>query len=80
MNSRLVIEICSIQQSQLSGEPACSDIVICCGAFTNMDSLCSSVDLIEETGQFKITDSSFDFDLCLLDATIINKLESLFKQ
>lgn len=34
------------------------------------------VDVIEETGQYNISRSSFDFDLCLLDQTTVRKLQN----
>lgn len=36
------------------------------------------VDIVESTGKFEVTDSTFDFDLCCLDSETIDKLrESL---
>uniref|UniRef100_A0A8C8RL81 MLLT3 super elongation complex subunit n=1 Tax=Pelusios castaneus TaxID=367368 RepID=A0A8C8RL81_9SAUR len=34
------------------------------------------VNLIEETGHFHITNTTFDFDLCSLDKTTVRKLQS----
>ncbi|MFT7806352.1 protein AF-9 isoform X1 [Arapaima gigas] len=34
------------------------------------------VNLIEETGHFHITNTTFDFDLCSLDRTTVRKLQS----
>jgi len=49
-------------------------------ATTDGDLLQRFVDVIEtESTQFKITDHSFDFDLCTLDAVVIHKLEAIFK-
>ena len=33
------------------------------------------VDIVETTGNFEITDSTFDFDLCSLDGDTIGKLQ-----
>ncbi|XP_072167152.1 uncharacterized protein [Diadema setosum] len=42
---------------------------------TDRDKLQQVVDLIGETGSFKVTDKTFDFDLCSLDKTTIKKLQ-----
>lgn len=34
------------------------------------------VNLIEETGHFHITNTTFDFDLCSLDRSTVRKLQS----
>ena len=38
------------------------------------DTLQRIVDIVESTGKFEVTDSTFDFDLCLLDSDTIDKL------
>ncbi|XP_033124001.1 protein ENL-like isoform X1 [Anneissia japonica] len=42
----------------------------------NREHLQKVVDLIEETGLFQITTSTFDFDLCSLDKSTIQKLQN----
>ena len=38
------------------------------------DTLQRIVDIVESTGKFEVTDSTFDFDLCCLDSDTIDKL------
>ncbi len=38
--------------------------------------LCRVVELIEETGQYKIDDNMFNFDLCNLDRHTVQKLQT----
>uniref|UniRef100_A0A8C4SZN6 AF-9 ANC1 homology domain-containing protein n=1 Tax=Erpetoichthys calabaricus TaxID=27687 RepID=A0A8C4SZN6_ERPCA len=38
------------------------------------------VNLIEETGHFHITNTTFDFDLCSLDKTTVRKLQSYLEK
>lgn len=51
--------------------------VVCSGRESNL--LCcllQIVNLIEETGHFHITNTTFDFDLCSLDRSTVRKLQS----
>ena len=42
------------------------------------DTLQKIVDIVESTGKFEVTDSTFDFDLCCLDNETVDRLrESL---
>lgn len=38
--------------------------------------LCQIVNLIEETGHFNVTNTTFDFDLFSLDESTVRKLQS----
>ena len=44
-------------------------------SMTDRDLLQQVVNVIEETGMYKISDATFDFDLCCLDITTVKKLQ-----
>lgn len=48
------------------------------GLLDNTDEVQRLVDLVEESGQFEITEETFDFDLCALDRRTIQRLQQFF--